>query len=191
MAPIPEVQVNYPQTTLQIVNESGEKLVMNAHKVEFGDGLVTPSTQTTILQTGISSQLSTFDMSFNELTFGGVAGTLNQVLTTNASGVAHWEDPQVSQVNLADVLSVSPAGEATLGQTISNIASISLQADNGNLMLPPPIVISERSNGILDFTCSYPDSLVDNSKVTQAFTGDYLVLSLNGTTYRLQLFNPA
>ena len=180
MSPVPSVQVNYNETTFKFMNSAADKLVVSAHQVEFGHPDTIPSNTTTLTKTGILSYQDTFDMSFNELTFGGVAGTDGQVLTTNSSGVAHWDNLPVP--SLSDVLNVS--GVANVGQTISNLASIGLQADN-----VAPIVISQSAlTGSLNVTSANTSLVLDDSKETMTFTGNYLIVSINDVQYRLQLF---
>lgn len=130
---------------------------------------------------GMSSNSATFDMSFNALSFQGVAGTLNQVLTTDASGVAHWEDAQMSATpNLADVLAVATAGDGN-NQPISNLSQLGFHSVGGDTLNLSGIA---GAGGILNLS-----TLADNTKATKQFTGNYLPIAVDGTIQYLQLFD--
>jgi hypothetical protein len=136
------------------------------------------------------SSTQSFDISMQvPLSINSSYGLEGQVLMTDVSGIPHWEDiPTSPTPSLAEVLAVSPAGVANAGQTISGIASIGLQTDAS---MVEPIIISENSGGKLDISSVQTGNVIDTSKSIQSFTGDYLIICLNGTEYRLPLFQPA
>jgi hypothetical protein len=132
---------------------------------------------------GMNSNSATFDMSFNALSFQGVAGTLNQVLTTDASGVAHWEDAQMSATpNLADVLAVATAGDAN-NQPISNLSQLGFQPASGDTLVLSGVA---GAGGVLNLSTT-----ADDTKATKQFTGNYLPIAVDGTIQYLQLFDVA
>lgn len=134
---------------------------------------------TQLNRSGLKSDEDKFDMTFNQLTFGGVTGTANQVLTTDANGVAHWQDVP-STVTLDEVLEESNDANQ---RSIINLSSIEFKSGQND-----PVVLSQYSSGTLNLSCQDANKVLDITKNTKQFSGNYIKLAINDIEYWIQAF---
>jgi hypothetical protein len=178
----PSTQINYPLTTFVLGGAGGVESVLS------GSGLLMKDTggvTTSYLQTQITSAEATFDISFNQITFQGQAGTAGQVLTTNAGGQASFQNlPAEVTPNLAAVLAVAPDGDAQ-DQSISNLSALSFNQDtSGAVLALNGLKVAGVTDNVLNFSTP-----ADNSGATKSFSRNYLPIAVAGQVYYLQLFS--
>ena len=175
-------QINYPQTTFDFTAFSGESSVLSPTGLLVKDsGGVT----TSYLQTQITSAEASFDISFTRLTMQGVAGTLGQVLTTDAAGQASFQDPPAEVTpNLAQVLAVATAGDAG-DLPISNLQSLAFNQDTSGAVLT---LAGLKVTGVTDNVLNI-STPADTSLATKQFSRNYLPIAVAGQVYYLQLFS--
>lgn len=136
-------------------------------------------------QTGLKSTFDSMDISCNALTLEGVASTLGQVITADASGVPYWADVPATPVpSLAEVLAV---GADASFNTITSIGGLELQVSQDPLA--DPVVVSSDVSGALVISSATPANLVDATLATKQFSGSYLKVMLNGAECYLQIFS--
>jgi len=176
------ITINYPQTTMDFTAFSGASSVLSPTGLLVKD---TGGVTTSYLQTQITSAEATFDMSFNQLTMQGVAGTTGQVLTTNAGGQASFQDlPAAVTPNLAAVLAVATAGDGG-DQPISNLSSLAFNQDTSGAVVT---LSGVKKAGVTDNVLNF-STPADTSLATKSFSRNYLPISVAGTLYYLQLFS--
>jgi hypothetical protein len=129
----------------------------------------------------LTSQETAFAMNLNnfKLTLDGLTGTTNQVLTTDSSGIAHWQDVP-STVTLQEVLDASNNASQ---RSIINLSSIEFKSGENY-----PVVLSQKSSGTLNLQCEDSNKVIDTSRETKQFSGNYIKLAINGTEYWIQAF---
>jgi hypothetical protein len=96
---------------------------------------------TTYSYLGINSNQSSFDMSFNALTFKGVMGTAGQVLKTDASGNASWQNiyqPVIKYFNNPTEWNNYMSPTRIISGSIF-IISFNIMTGNNQVFLPPNI----------------------------------------------------
>jgi len=178
----PATQINYPLTTFALGGVGGIESVLSPTGLLVKD---TGGVATSYLQTQITSAEATFDISFNQLTMQGVAGTLGQVLTTNAGGKASFQNlPAQTVPNLAAVLAVASAGDGG-DQPISNLSALSFNQDtSGAVMALSGVKVTGVTDNVLNFSTP-----ADNSGATKQFSRNYLPIAVAGQVYYLQLYS--
>jgi len=179
----PATQINYPLTTFALGGAGGIETVLSPTGLLVKD---TGGVATSYLQTQITSAEATFDISFNQLTMQGVAGTLGQVLTTNAGGKASFQNlPAQTVPNLAAVLAVASAGDGG-DQPISNLSTLSFNQDtSGAVLALSGLKVAGVTDNVLNFSTP-----ADNSGSTKQFSRNYLPIAVAGQVYYLQLYSP-
>lgn len=176
------IQVNYPQTTFELESFTNEKSILSPVGLDVIDNA---SVGTSYNQAQITSSAPSFDMNFTQLTFQGVAGTLGQVLTTDAAGQASFQDlPAEVTPNLAAVLAVATAGDGG-DLPISNLASLGFNVDTSGAAL---VLSGVKKTGVTDNILNFSNP-ADTSLATKQFSRYYLPISVAGTLYYLQLFS--
>lgn len=190
MSPATPIEIDYRATTFVYRDDADHTQTVTADKVQFE--LFPLATNTALSLTGLSAGGATFDMSFNELTFQGVAGTLGQVLTTDASGVANWTDlpAPAGTPSLAEVLAVGADASFNIITSVGGL----------NLNTPPEIGFPSpadsiqlgqvQANGFLKITSATASQVIDETKGTKQFSGNYMCINLAGTNYYMPLFIP-
>lgn len=154
---IPPTQINYPQTTFNLVSANGTQTTL----IDWEGVTTTNITPAKIID---STNMS---------------GNANQVLSAGSGGTILWVDLPPTP-SLADVMAVSPAGDAS-GQALSNIPSISMSADANSTV----VVLSANASSDLLSISTNPDI----TGATKEFSRKYLPLSIAGTTYYIQLYS--
>jgi hypothetical protein len=136
---------------------------------------------TQLNSSGLTSQETAFAMNLNnfKLTLDGLTGTENQVLTTDASGIAHWQDVP-STVTLDEVLEESNDANQ---RSIVNLSSIEFKTGENH-----PVVLSQKLSGTLQIHCDDSNKVIDTTRETKQFSGNYIKLAINGTEYWIQAF---
>jgi hypothetical protein len=185
------IQINYPKTSFVLADDDIEaRLTLDASSVLLLDS---SNKIAKLTSTSLSSTATTFDITVPKLSFGSTEGTANQVLTIDASGgAAHWQDPAVTAVpNIKAVLAVEDDSGGGFGdanqQSIKNLLSIQVKDANTT----NPIKMTQNSGGIFDLTCDTSGAVIDDDKGTKQFSGNYMKVSLNGTSYYMPLFTIA
>jgi hypothetical protein len=170
-SPIPYTSVQLNSELLQFQNWSSEGA---------------PTTQMRYGVGGIYSA-APFDITLSNtpLKLGGTQGTQDQVITADANGTPYWADVPTSggTPNLADVLSQETAGDADQ-KPISNLLSLAVK----NSTVANAVVLSQDAGGALNLSSDTSGNVIDTSKDTKEFSGNYLKLSINGQDYYFQAF---
>jgi hypothetical protein len=166
-------------TTGSLVVQSGGDIT---HLSSTGGlGLVDgPSgTWTELKRAQLKSGQSTFDISLNSLTLEGVASTVGQVITADASGAPYWADlPSSTTPSLADVMAVATAGDAG-GQALSNFPSVAMTAGAGSAVTLAAVAANDHLS---------ISTLPDTSGGAKDFSRSYLPMVIGGTLYYIPLF---
>jgi hypothetical protein len=153
---IPPTQINYPQTTFNLVSANGTQTTL----IDWAGVTTTNITPAKIID------------------YTNMSGNANQVLSAGSGGTILWVDLPLTP-SLADVMAVSPAGDAS-GQALSNIPSITM--NNG---ANSSVVLSANASSDLLSISTNPDI----TGATKEFSRKYLPLNIAGTTYYIQLYS--
>jgi len=188
MSPATPIEIDYRATTFVYKDDADHTQTVTAEKVQFE--LYPLATNTALSLIGLSAGGATFDMSFNELTFQGVAGTLGQVLTTDASGVANWTDlpAPAATPSLAEVLAVGADASFNVITSVGGLA-LNTPPEEGFPSPADPIQLGQvQATGILALSSANSTQVIDTTKGTKQFSGNYMRIDINGTDYYMPLF---
>ena len=165
------------------INTNDKTLIDSSSISFYNDGGSITYNKTGIM---LLNSSNSFDLSFNELTFNGISSTEGQIVMANISGKPVWSD--LPSNALSDILLTN--NDANFN-TISNIGELKLSYNFQSDISGGPITISQDSSSKLSISMNTSTYLIDKSRDTKEFSGNYMRIMLNGEECFLPIFkNP-
>jgi microcystin-dependent protein len=148
-------QINYPNTIFNISNNYGNSLLLSSSGLEIKNQNEISTFITTINVSSLSSNMSSFDVSFNALTLcGASSNSSGQVITSDSNGKPRWADIPTSFINFS----------ITNYATINNLSTDILYGNNTsvtNLSISNSLTINNTLNVSEQATFNTPPHIPD------------------------------